>query len=394
MRTLFVCNPLYGHLYPMLPLASAARAAGHDVVLATSIDMAPLLHAVGLSTWSIGITHAQAGGNRQSSWLDYFEVSASRRIAQLTARCMQWRPDLIIHEETELAGPVVAAALGVRSVVQGLGPMPPVRLLDWFAAAIERLASKATAKGVVDAWRRATYLHPCPPAFASAQGPIWQDVLALRPTTPGRKAEPALVRRIERLPHGRSVFLTLGTVYGGNTAALVQAVDGLRDLGVNLIVAVGPEGDPSHLERRGDHVLAERLVPLASVLARCTAVVSQGGSGVMFGAMAHALPQLMLPQGADQFRNAEVGVHTGAALALEPPAATPAAIGDAVDRLLKEASFTSAAQRLRGQIAAMPSADDAVAVLTGDLQVRYGESLALHRHCAGTARSTAVKPPL
>jgi len=364
MRILFVCNPLYGHLYSMLPLAAAAQAAGHDVVLATSTDMAPLARSAGLCTWSIGMTHTEAGGNRQASWLDYFEVSASRRIAQLTAHCVAWRPDLLVHEETELAGPVVAAALGVRSVVHGLGLMPPVRLLEWFAAAIERLAPTATANGVVDAWRRATYLQLHPPALASVEGPIWQDVVALRPMTPGRVAEPEFVRRFERLPHDRSVLVTLGTVYGGNTAALMTAVDALQDLGVNLIVAVGPEGDPALLERCGKHILAERLVPLASVLERCTVVVSQGGSGVMFGAMAHALPQLMLPQGADQFRNAEAGVRTGAALALEPPAATAAAIGDAVSRLLKEASFMSAAQRLRDQIAAMPNADDAIAVLT------------------------------
>lgn len=369
MRILFVCNPLYGHLYPMLPLACAAQAAGHDVVLATSADMVALAHGAGLSTWSIGMTHAQAGGNRQSSWLDYFEISASRRIAQLTARCTQWRPDLIVHEETELAAPVVGATLDVRCAVQGLGPMPPARLLDWFAAAIDRLAPKATGRSIVAAWRHASYLQPCPPAFGSAEPAIWQNVLALRPTTPGQGAEPALMRRIEQLPHAQSVFVTLGTVYGGNTAALTQAVDGLQDLGVNLIVAVGPEGDPSPFERRGDHVLAQRLVPLASVLARCTAVVSQGGSGVMLGAMAHGLPQLMLPQGADQFRNAEAGARTGAALALEPPAATPAAIGGAVTQLLQASSFARAARTLRDQIAAMPGADETVAALTGDRPV-------------------------
>ena len=37
----------------------------------------------------------------------------------------------------------------------------------------------------------------------------------------------------------------------------------------------------------------------------------------MLGAMAHGLPQLMLPQGADQFRNAEIAVRTGAALTAE-----------------------------------------------------------------------------
>jgi UDP:flavonoid glycosyltransferase YjiC (YdhE family) len=383
MRILFVCNPLYGHLYPMLSLAGAAQTAGHDVVLSTSADMAPLVHGAGLSTWSIGRTHAEAGGNRQSSWLEYFESSASRRIDELTARCMDWRPELLIHEETELAGPVVAATLGVRAVVHGLGPTPPVRLLEWFAAAIERLAPKATANRVVDAWRRATYLQPCPPVLAGVHRPIWQDALLLRPTTPGRVADLALVRRIERLPHDRSVFVTLGTVYSGNTAALINAVDGLQDLGVNLIVAVGPEGDLSLLERRGDHILAERLVPLAGVLAHCTAVVSQGGSGVMLGAMAHALPQLMLPQGADQFRNAELAVDTGAALALEPPAAISATIEDAVDRLLNETTFANVAQRLRDEIAALPSADDVVAVLTGTRRVdsheRDGQALVTQR---------------
>jgi hypothetical protein len=35
MRILFTTNPLYGHLYPMLPLMNAARQADHDVIVAT-----------------------------------------------------------------------------------------------------------------------------------------------------------------------------------------------------------------------------------------------------------------------------------------------------------------------------------------------------------------------
>lgn len=364
MRILFVCNPLYGHLNSMLPLARAAQSAGHDVVVTTAADVAHLAHDEGLAVWPIGITHAEAGGNRQASWLDYFEAGARRRIAQLMPRCAAWRPDLVIHEETELAGPVVAATLGVRSVVHGLGPMPPARLLDWFAAALERLAPKGRAGEFLDAWRRATCLQPCPPGLGMDPEPIWRDVLPLRPTTPGRVADQALVRRMERLPHTRTVFVTLGTVYSGNTAALAAAVDGLRGRRVNLIVAVGPEGNPASIEGHGDHVLVERLVPLDSVLARCTAVVSQGGSGVMLGALAHGLPQLMLPQGADQFRNAELAVRSGAALALAPREATPGAIGEAARRLLEESAFAGAARRLRDQIAAMPDAGAAIAALT------------------------------
>jgi UDP:flavonoid glycosyltransferase YjiC (YdhE family) len=366
VRLLFVCNPLHGHLNPMLPLARAAHNAGHAVVVATGADLAPLAQRQGLPTWSVGMTHAQAGGNHQASWLDYFEASARERLAHLAPRCAAWRPDLVIHDETELAGPVVAASIGVRSVVLGLGPMLPVRLLPWVAAAIERLAPRGSATEVLEAWRTATYLHLCPPGVAPAEAPIWRDVLPLRPITPGGTGDAALMRRIEALPPARTAFVTLGTVYGGNTAALMAAIEGLRSLAVNLIVAVGPQGDPSLFAGYGPTVLIERLVPLASVLARCDALVSQGGSGVMLGAMALGLPQLMLPQGADQFRNAELCTRTGAALALAPQEATPDAINDSACRLLNEGCFASAAQVLRDQIGAMPDADAVMAALTAD----------------------------
>lgn len=364
MRILFVCNPLHGHLNPMLSLARAAQTHGHAVVVATGADLAPIARREGFDTWSIGMTHAEAGGNRQDSWLDYFEASARARIADLVPRCASWRPDWIVHEETELAGPVVAAGIGARSIVHGLGPMPPARLWAWFVAALERLASPATATDVVEGWRRSTYLHLCPPGLGAGEVSPWSEVLALRPILPQGADEPSLMRRIERLPHARSVFVTLGTVYGGNTDALAAAIEGLKGLGVNVIVAVGPQGEPSRFEGHGDHVLVERFVPLAGVLARCSAVVSQGGSGVMLAALSLGLPQLMLPQGADQFRNAEVATRTGAALALLPPDATPDAIGDAVRRLLGERSCASAAQGLRDQIGAMPDADEVLAALT------------------------------
>jgi hypothetical protein len=107
--------------------------------------------------------------------------------------------------------------------VHGLGPIPPLRLLTWFAGAIERLAPPALATEVVDVWRAATCLHLCPPGLSQAEEPVWPELLALRPMTPHRADDPALLRRIERLPHARSVFVTLGTVYSGNTAALAEA---------------------------------------------------------------------------------------------------------------------------------------------------------------------------
>jgi hypothetical protein len=109
--------------------------------------------------------------------------------------------------------------------VHGLGPVLPVRLLPWVAAAIKRLAPRGSATEVVEAWRAASYLHLCPPGLAPAEEPIWRDVLPLRPMAPGCASDAGLMRRIEALPHARTVFVTLGTVYGGNTAALAAAIE-------------------------------------------------------------------------------------------------------------------------------------------------------------------------
>ena len=60
-------------------------------------------------------------------------------------------------------------------------------------------------------------------------------------------------------------------------------------------------------------------------------VVHHGGSGTMLGALAHGLPQLRRPQGADQFLNAEALLPTGAAEIAEMPA--PAEVVGELERL-------------------------------------------------------------
>ena len=63
MRILFTSNPLVGHWLPMLPLARAAEAAGHEVVVAAGPDVVPDIDRRGLTAWSIGpdLAATQAG---------------------------------------------------------------------------------------------------------------------------------------------------------------------------------------------------------------------------------------------------------------------------------------------------------------------------------------------
>ncbi len=353
MRVLITACPLFGHVNTVLPVALAARAAGHAVVVATGADLAPRVAARGLAVRASGPDRLVAGPD---GFLPQFAASAAERAADLVPWAREWRPDLVVGEETELSAGIVAAAAGARHAVHGLGLMPAAGIWEAMAPALDALGAR---HGVDDAGgrvRRAEYLEICPPSLRPRGTRIWARTRAVRPAAgqpADRERAPAA---LAALPHDDTVHLTLGTVFHGASAVLAAALDGLRALPVNVVVTTGPGTDPARLGPLPPHVLALPYLPHGLLLPHCRAVVSQGGAGILLGAAAHGLPQLVLPQGADQPGNAAALAATGAGLVLGPGAVTPSAVAGAVGRLLAEPGFTAAAARLRDEIAALPDA--------------------------------------
>jgi UDP:flavonoid glycosyltransferase YjiC (YdhE family) len=54
MRALFVANPMVGHVLPLVPLATAFREAGHEVVLASAAEGANAAGKAGLEVRDVG----------------------------------------------------------------------------------------------------------------------------------------------------------------------------------------------------------------------------------------------------------------------------------------------------------------------------------------------------
>jgi MGT family glycosyltransferase len=158
------------------------------------------------------------------------------------------------------------------------------------------------------------------------------------------------------------VYVTMGTVFN-DPEPLRRAVEGVRDLPVRVLATVGPAAAPEALGDQPDHVRIERYVPQTAVLPHCDAVVSHAGSGTVLGALTLGLPQVCLPQGADQFMNADAVAASGTGLAIDPGAVSPAAIGVAVATVLDQEKYRIAASSVASSIAAMPSPDDVAAVL-------------------------------
>src|SRR5581483_11908927 len=125
---------------------------------------------------------------------------------------------------------------------------------------------------------------------------------------------------------------------------------------VDVLVTVGPDGDPAALGDVPPNTEVHRYVPHAELLPRCAAVVSHGGAGTMYGCLAHGLPQVVLPQAADQFTNAAVLEAARLAVALRPAEVSPAAVRAAVRTVLADPGYAARAAAVADELATMHDA--------------------------------------
>ncbi|HKS53132.1 MAG TPA: glycosyltransferase [Pseudonocardiaceae bacterium] len=382
MRILFTSLPAYGHVNTMLPLARQARSAGHDVAFATGAELVPEIERRGFETWQVGPSIAEAFAMVRAAYPDLAQLppeqrtrvaapvlfidTAAKRAVELVPRAQQWKPDIIVREETELAGAIAAAHTGARHVVHGLS-LTAAALRDLLAPGFAQLCQEWQVSELATGTAGptpSTYLDICPPSLRIDGGPVWLQIQPLRPAAgepaPGERLPEALAA----LPRLQTIHLTLGTVFNETPGVLETAIAGLRELPFNLVVTSGPGTDPARFGPQPPHVLIEPYIPHSLLLPHCCLVVAHGGAGIMLSTLAHGLPQLILPQGADQFANATACQSAGAALALRHDELSADAVASAAERLITDTSFQRAAAGIRAEIDAMPTPADVLAVLS------------------------------
>src|SRR5262249_41215577 len=111
------------------------------------------------------------------------------------------------------------------------------------------------------------------------------------------------------------------------------------------------------------HVHVERFVPQAAVLPHVQLVLSHGGSGTVLATLAHGLPMVLIPMGADQPWNGDRCAALGLGRVLDPVAATPADIRASAGDVLDDPSYRNAARRLAHAMQELPDPEAAVLAL-------------------------------
>ncbi|WP_215547717.1 glycosyltransferase [Amycolatopsis sp. CA-230715] len=384
MKILFSSLASHGHLYPLLPLAIAAKSAGHEVVFATDSAMHGSVRSAGIEPLQAGMGMRDAfaevaqrtleGGavamreqippeKMQEMIAAVFAEAMPRRFATDLAPVIEdVRPDLVVQEAGNSGAAFAAMAAGIPVVCHAFGRANPHGSRDTAIAA--RLAKTASEFGVTLAdpdnfGLGNPYLDIYPPSLQEPEFLATANRVELRPVP---YAEPGELPAVVREDGKPLVYLTLGTAFG-SVGVLKQAIDGLAALDARVLVAAGPTVDAAALGGVPDNVFVEPWVPQADLLRYTSLVVHHGGAGTTLGTAAAGVPQLFLPQGADQFTNADAVTGGGAGVQLVPEEFSVDAVTERARHLLSDTGVQDAARRVAAEIAAMPSPEDIAARL-------------------------------
>jgi UDP:flavonoid glycosyltransferase YjiC (YdhE family) len=204
-------------------------------------------------------------------------------------------------------------------------------------------------------------MSPFPPSFRHPEAPLSDGGHSFRyDPRPNEGTPPWAAQR----PGAPTVYFTLGTVFNTESGDLFSRVlSGLGELPVNVLVTVGNNIDPAEFGPQPDNIHVARYVPQGQVLPYCDLVVSHAGSGSVLGAIAHGLPSVYIPIGADQPQNAARCVQLGLGRILDAVTVTPPEIRDAVAAELADPAHRNATRRLRAEFAAQPSPEEMVPLL-------------------------------
>lgn len=390
MRILVAALGSPGHAFPLVPLARALQRAGHEITFATGPDTVDTVATSGVPTVGAGrplgevfreVMHERGLTERPSDPQmmrtvagEVFGAAMPRSIVGELVRWLEQHPtDLVIAELGDPGAALAAQVAGVPGVLHSFGRRPTPHA-PMGATTASRLAAVAAEIGLPlregDPLGHA-YLDICPPSLQDRESTLYLaglTELPLRPV-PWNPPTPFIPRHLTGRPW---VLLTLGTAFG-EADVLRTALRGLHGLDVDVLVATGSVGVEELADLETARVQIEAFVPQADLLRGEVAgvagppalVVHHGGSGTTLACAAAGVPQLLLPQGADQFFNAEAVATAGAGLPLVGPGADVEAVTAAAGRLLTVGGpERAAASALASEVAALPSPD----AVAGDVE--------------------------
>jgi UDP:flavonoid glycosyltransferase YjiC (YdhE family) len=367
MRVLVVSGPTLGHVFPMVPLQRALRAAGHDVLVGTAGDAMGVRQA-GLSIEDVAPTFhfgrvarrmmmghpltaraelAGVGGTRGVSLL--FGAVNEQMAAGVVALADRWKPDLVVYEPLAVAGALAAARCGVRAVLHENSLFDGPLLVQ---ATAERMANVLRSHGMTGQPPMDAIVTVAPPSLVGARRGWPMRYVPY-------SGEGVLPDWLRRPPVRPRIAVSRSTVAGPGGGDIMSAVVAAAPNVDAEFVLVRPDRKVLRRKALPENIRTVAWIPLNSALLACAGIVHHGGAGGVLGALAAGVPQLVVPGPGDRRHNARLVAARGAGLAVAAKAITATEL----IRLITDTALASAAGEVRQEMAAMPGPVELVARL-------------------------------
>ncbi|WP_370941858.1 nucleotide disphospho-sugar-binding domain-containing protein [Amycolatopsis sp. cg5] len=384
MKILFTTAPGYGLTLPLIPLVWAARAAGHEVLLATTSEMTDVCVRAGLpvvdvfpqrDVWGDLMSVVRGETDPETELPEEYRLAgkSGNPFGMFTATMTEgtieagraFGAEFIVYTSDHSAGMLAASALGVPSLEVGNRVSWSARDAEWVAEhdvfGEDELDDLLRAKlGIGDA-RPAVVarIDPRAPSMGGLTGdepdhrdgvPWWP--MRFVPFNGGTAVPDWALRRGDR----PRVAVTLGTVVPAlsGTTNLTVVVEALGGMDVDVVLAAGT-ADLTDLGTLPANVRSVGFLPLSAFLPTCDAIVHHGGSGTTAAPLFYGVPQLVLPAFADNPMSAKRVADRGVGLSQDPATAEVDGIRAMVRRLLDEDGFRTAAAEVAAEMATQPS---------------------------------------
>ncbi len=397
MRIVFASLGSLGDLHPLLALAQAARARGHEPIIAASAGYRDYLEKLGFTFRPIrpdfefeptlvGRLFDPVRGPQRLMEEQVFP-NVRETYADLVAATAD--ADLLLVGELLYVAPLVAAKhdipwanaiLAPTSFLSAWDPcvLAPAPLLyhlknlgRWPHRLIFALGRRVTSRWSTPLhdFRRELGLPPAgSPVFDAKHSPdltlaLFPSFLAApQPDWPAstrqtgftyfeQTAPPDTIEALRRFREGGDspIVFTLGSSVVHIASQFYDgAVQAATTLGRRAILLTGGNPIPPTLP---PSILALDYAPLADVLPGAAAIVHQGGVGTCAEALRHGVPSLVIPFGFDQPDNAERLRRLGVARVLRRRKLNPASLAQELRLLLAATDVKTRAARLQTKIA-------------------------------------------
>ncbi|MEV1246329.1 activator-dependent family glycosyltransferase [Nonomuraea sp. NPDC050022] len=409
MRVLFTQHAANAHLFLMVPIAWAMKAAGHEVIVAGQPDIVDAITRTGLTALSVGgksdvaerLLETPLDRQIYGSGYDIAEerpevltyeyvrdcldafcspmaldfITDESMYADLVAFCRSWQPDLVVWDSITFPGPVAARACGAAQVRTTFGRDHWARMRSLFLRLRAERPDDPREDPVVE-WitaKLAAYGCDFDEEVILGQAtvdsmPAWlrfpgeDDHLRVRfiPYN-GPSTIPAWLREP---PSRRRVCFTLGVsgreVWGGRgSVGAAELFEAVADLDVEVVATL--KENQLDGAKVPPNVRIVDFVPLNSLLPGCSAIVHHGGTGTTCTAITQGVPQLIVPaQLYDETGMALQIAQQGAGLVIEPEQLSARTLRDGLVRLLDDEGFRRNAVRIQQDMAKTPTPADGV----------------------------------